>query len=183
MMPLIASHTPYEILNEIERRSLESGAELPKEEKHKAAWNGVAFVLDHNLLLAPLNDVQEVLDCPPLTMVPRTKVWLRGIANVRGRLLPVIDLNAYLGGDATPLRGNNRILIVQYGVLSAGLLVDDVLGQRHFLDEDSCQLPTHEAGGVMDYVRPSAYHRDGDIWLVFDMRKLVSSPRFLQVAE
>ncbi|MEQ6341356.1 MAG: chemotaxis protein CheW [Gammaproteobacteria bacterium] len=183
MLPLVASYTPYEMLREIERRSLALDAELPKEEKRKATWNGVAFVLDRNLLLAPLHDVQEVLDCPPLTMVPRTKSWLRGVANVRGRLLPVIDLNVYLGGGATPLRGSNRILIVQYGVLSAGLLVDEVLGQRHFLDEDRCPLPTLEAGGVMDYVRPSAYHKDGDVWLVFDMHKLVASQQFLQAAE
>jgi len=176
---------PYAILHDIEQRSLDVGAEVPREEKQKITWTGVAFALGNNLLLASLRDIQEVLDCPPLTAVPRTKKWLKGVANVRGRLLPIVDLEVYLGGYEQPIQEDSRILIVQYGALSVGLLAGTVLGQRHFQDEDSCPVPPFEdnekTNRMMEYVRPMAYRSKEGIWLLFDVRKLVTSPQFLQV--
>lgn len=186
--PATGNH-PYAILHHLEQRSLNVGAEVPREEKQKITWTGVAFALGDNLFLASLRDIQEVLDCPPLTAVPRTKKWLKGVANVRGRLLPIVDLELYLGGHEQPIQEDSRILIVQYGALSVGLLAGTVLGQRHFQDEDSCPVPPFEANGednkktnrMMEYVRPMAYHSKEGIWLLFDVRKLVTSPQFLQV--
>lgn len=182
MASLSVDETPFGLLRDIERRSLASGAELPREEERKPEWAGVVFKLDSNLLAASLHDVSEVMDCPPYTPVPRTKAWLKGIANVRGHLLPIIDLNVYFGGEETPPRRSARILVLRHGTLSAGVLVDEVHGQRHFLDEDRCPLPTLESGSVMGYVRPFAYRKDHDIWLVFDARKLMAEPEFMRVA-
>lgn len=181
MTSLTTDNSPYTLLQALERRSLAVGTELPREEVKKSVWTGIAFSVGSHLLLASLRDVQEVLDCPALTHIPRTKKWLKGIANVRGRLLPVIDLEIYLGGDERPMQGNSQILVVQYGALSAGLLVETVWGQQHFMDEDSCPLPVLEAGGMMEYVRPIAYRGQEGTWLVFDVRKLVTSPQFMQV--
>ena len=176
---------PYAILRDLEQRSLNVGTEVPREEKQKITWTGVAFALGDNLLLASLRDIQEVLDCPPLTAVPRTRKWLKGVANVRGRLLPIVDLEVYLGGYEQPIQEDSRILIVQYGALSVGLLAGTVLGQRHFQDEDSCPVPSFEnnekTNRMMEYVRPMAYRSKEGIWLLFDVRKLVTSPQFLQV--
>lgn len=183
MTSLSADETPFGLLCNIERRSLASGAELPREEERKPEWTGVVFKLDRNLLVASLHDVSEVMDCPPCAPVPRTKSWLKGIANVRGHLLPIIDLNVYLGGEKTPSLRASRILVLRHGMLSVGILVDEVLGQRHFLDEDRCPLPTLESGGVMDYVRPFAYRKDRDVWLVFDARKLLVEPEFMHAAQ
>lgn len=181
MTSLAAGNNLYMILQGLEHRSLAVGTELPHEEVKKSAWSGIAFSVGNHLLLASLRDVQEVLDCPPLTHIPRTKKWLKGIANVRGRLLPVIDLEIYLGGDERPMQGNSQILVIQYGALSAGLLVDTVLGQQHFLDEDSCPVPPLAMGGVSEYVRPMAYRGQEGTWMVFDVHKLVTSPKFMQV--
>lgn len=181
MPPRMPDSHPYTLLHALERRSLEVGTELPREEEQKPIWTGIAFSVGSHMLLASLRDVQEVLDCPPLTHVPRTKRWLRGIANVRGRLLPVVDLGAYLGGNEMPVQGDSQILVVQHGALSAGLLVDTVLGQQHFMDEDGCPLPVVESSEIAEYVSPMAYRGRESIWMIFDVRKLVASPRFMQV--
>ena len=182
MTSLIIDKDPYTLFQELERRSLEVGTALPKEEEKKPTWSGIAFSINNHLLLASLHDVQEVLDCPPLTYIPRTKKWLKGIANVRGRLLPVIDLEIYLGGNEKSIQVNSQILVVQYGALSAGLLIDNVQGQHHFMEEDSCSLPMLDMGGIAEYVQPVAYRNHEGTWLIFDVRKLITSPQFMQVA-
>ena len=55
------------------------------------------------LYLVAREEAREVLGVPaPLTRVPGAKSWILGLANVRGQLLPIIDLRAYLGSGPTP---------------------------------------------------------------------------------
>lgn len=181
MASLKKDDNPYNILLDIERRSLDVGADLPREEKEKPVWSGMAFSVGNYRFLASLHDVHEVLDCPPIAHIPRTKKWLKGISNVRGRLLPVIDLEIYLGGIERPIHGNSQILVVQYGALSACLLVGTVWGQQNFMDEDSCSFPDIEMDSIKEYLLPTAYRNQEGTWFIFDIRKLVTSPKFMQV--
>ncbi len=57
------------------------------------------FYVGDDRLIAPLNDIKEILNFPSaITKVPGTKPWMLGIANIRGTLLPVIDLQLFLIG-------------------------------------------------------------------------------------
>ena len=55
---------------------------------------------------------------------------------MRGQLLPIIDLRQYLGGGATPITRNTRIVVVNHRDVPAGLLVDEVLGFRRFTESE-----------------------------------------------
>ena len=55
------------------------------------------------LYLVAREEAREVLGVPsPLTRVPGAKSWILGLANIRGQLLPIIDLRAFLGSGPTP---------------------------------------------------------------------------------
>ncbi len=75
--------------------------------------------------LVDLRDAQEIIPLPPVTRVPLVQPWLRGLANVRGGLITVVDFAALRGEPATPLAVEARLLVLapRYGV-SAGLLFD-----------------------------------------------------------
>ncbi len=81
--------------------------------------------------LVDMADISEVLPLPPLTVVPFTKPWFRGMANIRGNLYGVIDMAGYEGSGAASGDIHNRVLLIapKHGV-NAGLLVDAVLGLR-----------------------------------------------------
>jgi twitching motility protein PilI len=49
-----------------------------------------------------------------LTRVPGAKAWVKGLANVRGQLLPVLDLRQFLGSGVTPLTRNTRVIVVNH---------------------------------------------------------------------
>jgi chemotaxis signal transduction protein len=87
------------------------------------------------LYLVAREETREVLSVPSqLTRVPGAKAWIKGLANVRGALLPVIDLRQFLGSGATPLTRNTRVIVVNHREVPAGLLVDEVLGFRRFAE-------------------------------------------------
>ena len=101
----------------------------------KTQWLGVAFSLGGYHLVAPLGDVAEVLSLPAYTSVPLSKPWLLGIANVRGRLLPITNLSNFLGlhpSSSNYQSANQKILVIDQPKLFSGLQVDEILGIQTF---------------------------------------------------
>lgn len=175
------SGDPYALLVEIERRSRAHAAGLPRQVEVKGVWTGIGFRIGSAALVTPLGEVSEILTYPELSRVPMAKSWVKGIANVRGNLLPIMDLQGYLGRGHTALDRTSRVLVVQRDGVLAGLLVDEVLGIRHFLEEERAATPPAVDEAIRPYVG-EAFHRAGEHWAVFSLYTLAETPRFLQVA-
>ncbi|HAF55204.1 MAG TPA: twitching motility protein PilI, partial [Thauera sp.] len=81
--------------------------------------------------LIPLPEAGEILPPPPLSAVPLTRPWYRGLANVRGTLYGVIDFAQFNGQQPTAAAGRARLLLVgaRHGIHSA-LLVSASTGLR-----------------------------------------------------
>jgi purine-binding chemotaxis protein CheW len=75
-----------------------------------------------------LASVAEVGRTPAITRVPGLPVWLSGVANWRGRILPVLDLRPLLGAEATELDAQGRLLVLTGAGVAVGMLVDAVDG-------------------------------------------------------
>jgi twitching motility protein PilI len=109
------------------------------------------------------------------------KSWLKGVANVRGNLITIIDLPEYYGKPSVFQDDKARMLIMNIPGLNAGLLVNEVLGLRHFDEE----LERQDLSGLDDPVLVQlngAFLRDNVLWGVFDMKSLAESPAFRHVA-
>ncbi len=167
-------------LRSLDARAVASDLSLPQQQDSTRNWEGFVFHVDKWHFLAPLDEVDEILDhVPHITRVPGVKSWVRGVANVRGNLLPVIDLQAYLGVDPLVIGRRSRILVLKGQGISAGLLVANVLGkQRWSLDE--MQVADGFEAGIRDYVS-GVFVAEGVTWPVFGMRRLLENAEF-QVA-
>jgi twitching motility protein PilI len=107
--------------------------------------------------------------------------WVRGLANIRGMLIPIVDLFAFVSDEITDLNRQSRVLVMRKGDLISGLLVSEVLGLRHFLDEEeSNQLP--DVPDRLKALLRGAYEQGGVHWGVFDTRRLAETPAFMEVA-
>jgi len=92
---------PFELLQELERRSRKAfagkGSDGMSEE-----WVGIGFRIGEEQFVASRDQVREVLMLPDaMTRVPGANRWMLGIANLRGHLLPLIDLKMLLGSGRT----------------------------------------------------------------------------------
>lgn len=70
--------------------------------------------------------VQEVIRCPELTNVPNSNRVVKGIANMRGRTIPVLDLSMAMSGPPTEQTENSFVIIADYNRTTQGFLVDGV---------------------------------------------------------
>ena len=172
---------PVAILKNIEESCRSSAVGLPRKAEASNAWSGITFRLGGHTLLAPMDQVVEILDVPALSAVPLTQPWVRGIANIRGNLLPVIDLNGYLGNAMTRVTDKSRVLVINYEGIYSGLVVDEVMGLKHFLEEEYMEDWADVDALLQPYIG-GGYRRDEQVWGVFSLFTLADSQQFLQAA-
>src|SRR5690606_22093750 len=128
---------PFDLLQELERRSRAALAGKSSSGGLSSEWVGVGFRIGDEQFVASRKEVREVLMLPEaMTRVPGAKRWVLGIANLRGHLLPLIDLKMLLGSGRTALKRQARVIAVNHREIPAGLVVDEVLGFRRFLPHE-----------------------------------------------
>lgn len=172
---------PFLKLQDIEKRCSASAAMLPDLESHKDDWSGIGFSLGGSELLSTMGEITEILDPPDYTKVPGVKPWVVGIANVRGNLLPLIDLKKFVTGNSVKNIKKSRVLVINHDGNNTGLIVDEVLGMRHFsLNEQVFELPEIDASLKSFITR--AFHREDKYWPVFDFNVLAEDERFLHAS-
>lgn len=172
---------PLEILQQMEQDVLSAGMTLPEEDVVAEQWVGLSYRVGELQFVTAMDQISEVVPSAPFAVVPRTQTWLRGIANVRGRLLTVIDLQDFLGMGPVNADQYARLIVINNDQLSCCLLVSRLQGLRHFDPEgDSCET------GEMDqkwagYIAGSL-GREQQKWLVFDTDRLLEDKSFLSAA-
>lgn len=173
---------PYELLAELERRGRAVSAQLGQDNVAGREWVGVALRLAGELFLVAREETREVLSVPTsLTRVPGAKNWIKGLANVRGQLLPIVDLRQFLGSGVTPLTRNARVVVVNHREIPAGLLVDEVLGFRRFAEgEFSGDAPPTVAR--CEHYLAGTFRRGDEQWPVLNLRSVLESPSFAAAA-
>lgn len=174
---------PFHALLEIEHRSRQiSGRIGSSVAGARGEWVGLGFRFGEHRFTAPRDEVREVLVCPPLTRVPGAKPWLRGVANLRGTLLPVTDLAYLIVGEATALRGRtSRVVVLRHPSFAAGFLVDEVFGFQQFIQDQVADIPPDLPDGCRDFI--TGAYRQEEVWPVISLRALADSPRFQNAAD
>ncbi|MBB5015904.1 chemotaxis protein CheW [Rehaibacterium terrae] len=173
--------SPFAVLVDYERRSLAHRAGRPEQVDTPGHWRGVGFRLGARRLVAPFDEVIEIVPLPTVTPVPGAAPWMLGIANVRGNLLPVVDLKQFLEGERTALLESRRVLVVRQTGGNVAVLIDELYGQRTFNDAQRAEPGEIASGRYANFVQ-RAYRQGDDTWGVFSMELLTRTPEFRQAA-
>jgi twitching motility protein PilI len=173
---------PFELLKELEKRSRTVTAANAPDPAAGNEWVGVAFRMGGETFLVAREETREVLGYPAaVTRIPGAKSWVKGLANIRGQLLPMLDLRQFLGSGATTAGRNTRVVVVNHREIPAGLMVDEVLGFRRFKEPEFNAEPPPTVIRCDSYLA-GAFRRGGEVWPVLSLKSLVESQSFLQAA-
>ena len=127
---------PFDFLVDLEKRTLAGGSGLPSLDQVEEEWLGIGFRIGDSKLMASMSEVKEILDLPEFTHVPGVKSWVVGIANVRGNLLPIMDMRGFLLGEDIRQRQKGKVIVIDYKGFDTGMVVEEIFGMRHFREDD-----------------------------------------------
>ena len=176
---------PFDLLADYERRSLEHVVGLPEQLDAPGLWRGVGYRVGSRRLASGFDEVREILQLPQITQVPGAQPWMLGVANVRGNLLPIVDLKQFLEGERTVLHESQRVLLVRQPGGDVAVLIDELYGQRSFnepqkVDLESAEEPLYQ--GRYAHFVDRAYRVDEQPWGIFSLDRLARTPEFRQAA-
>ena len=173
--------SPFLVLADYEQRSLAHVAGLPEQLDAPGLWRGVAYRVGSHRLASGFNEVVEIMSMPALTPVPGSQPWMLGVANVRGTLLPVVDLKQFLEGERTVLHESQRVLVVRQPGGDVAVTIDEMYGQRSFVDAQGADAEAVSEGRYAHFIE-RAYRINDQDWGVFSLERLARTPEFRQAA-
>ena len=91
----------------------------------------ITFRLGNELFAIDVASVREVLDLSPITHVPTAPPYMRGVINVRGSAIPVVDLRLKFGLPPTPETPNTRILVLELSIEGEQAVLGGVADSVH----------------------------------------------------
>ena len=104
----------------------------------------VVFSLGEEEYALPVTSVQEIIHYTTPRAVASDAAWIKGVISLRGKIIPVADLSARLGLYTEERNDGGKIVIVEAGSITAGVMVDDV---EEVLTIDDEQLDAVPASG------------------------------------
>ena len=138
----------------------------------------LTFKLQDEIFALDISTVREVLDFTTVTRVPRTPDFMRGVINLRGSVVPVIDLRLKFGMTVTEKTVNTCVIIAEVKVNSEsvilGVLADSV---QEVMDLENDQIEPAPRIGMhlkTDFIKGMGKHNDRFLMLL-DIDKVFSS--------
>ncbi len=105
----------------------------------------ITFQIGEQVLGIDIMAVREIRAWSPTTALPHVANYVRGVVNLRGTVLPVMDLRARLGWGETAPSARHVIMVVRVNEKLQGLIVDAV-NDIVTIDEDNLQAPPDVSG-------------------------------------
>ncbi len=140
----------------------------------------VTFRVSGEVYGLAIHEIEEIREVFQTTHVPRTADFLLGIGNVRGRIMPVVDLARRLRLRPTERGRSARVLIVQLNDEPYGLVVDEVMGVIRIPPESMEEKPGGLTGQRAEYIR--GLGRDGhDIVIILALPALLDAKDFVKL--
>lgn len=117
-------------------------------------------------------NVENIERSPNITRLPHTKHYVKGIMNLRGNVIPVIDLRERFGLEQKEYDEDMRIIIVNYDDYQIGLVVDSSSETLQLSEENIDKAPATSASISDEYIKDIGKH-DNRIIMLLDLKKVL----------
>ena len=136
----------------------------------------VIFYLADKRFGVNINQTKEILSNTKMTFVPDSPEFISGIINLRGAVVPVVDLKLRLNINGEKKDGNEKIIIVELDGLTAGMMVDDVKEIESLTKENIVNLPDLARKIDSDYIEGvGRAEKDDELLLLLDLKNILTN--------
>ena len=142
----------------------------------------LAFHLGNEEFGIQVLKVREIIGVQDITAVPKTPAYLKGVINLRGKVIPVVDLRAKFGLEQIEYTQRTCIVVVQVsadnGLVQIGVVVDGVSEVLNISLQDLENTPDFGTGESIPYVLGMAKMKDG-VKILLDIDSVLTHRDFL----
>ncbi len=141
----------------------------------------LTFALGKEVYGMEIKYVTEIIGMQAITVVPEVPIYVRGIINLRGKIIPVIDMRLKFKKEPIPYGDRTCIVVIDIDEVSVGLIVDQVTEVLTIPDEDIAPPPSNKTGIDNGYIKGIGKIQN-EVTLLLDCEKLLSDDEIKAVA-
>ena len=130
------------------------------------------FTINHVLYGVEIQYITEIIGIQPITIVPKVPSFIKGVINIRGKVVPVMSVRKRFDITEAPYDGRTCIVVIELGEIVVGLIVDRVREVITVKPNEICPTPNNSQAKSDQFIR-SIIESNDDIKLLLDVRKLV----------
>jgi len=116
--------------------------------------------------------VVEIISVQEITLVPHTHAYVKGIINLRGTVVPVIDMGMRFGQGEVIYTEKTCIIVLSMDEMSVGILVDGVQDVSNIEDENIQDPPKTTGNAIKNHFIKAVGVSDGDVKQLIDVYKV-----------
>jgi purine-binding chemotaxis protein CheW len=156
--------------DELQRLTTVSEAPSPGPELHL-----VTFALDREEFGIPIGQVREVIRVAEITRVPQAREHVRGVTNLRGRILAVVEIRTRMGLGPAEITPKSRVIVVAVHDRTLGILVDGVSQVIKVPAKSVAPAPDEVLSSNADYITGVA-RWNSRLIILLDLEKVLLLP-------
>jgi len=142
----------------------------------------LTFYLDREEYGIEILTVREIIGLIPVTTVPQAPYHVRGVVNLRGQVIPVVDLRLKFSMDSVEDTEQTCIIVVQTGGVMLGIVVDKVSEVLDISGSDIVDAPTLGAEIDTDYILGIGKSAEGRVTMLLDIGRVFPSVELAALA-
>lgn len=134
----------------------------------------LTFTLEEEVYGIEIKYVTEIIGIQSITKVPEVPEYVKGIINLRGKIIPVIDVRIKFGKESMEYNDRTCIVVIDIIEVSVGLIVDNVDEVLSIDDEEIAAPPANKTGFENRYIKGIG-KSGGKVQLLLDCEKLLKN--------
>ncbi|MDR1570896.1 MAG: chemotaxis protein CheW [Clostridiales Family XIII bacterium] len=137
----------------------------------------LTFTLGDEIYGLAIRYVVEIIGIQSITIVPEVPQYIKGIINLRGKIIPVIDVRLKFGKDEAEYSDRTCIIVIEIGDVSVGLIVDNV-DEVLTIDENDIAAPPANRTGFENRYIMGIGKIGNNVQLLLDCERLIRTDAF-----
>jgi len=139
----------------------------------------VCFELNNQEFGIKVENVVEVIPVPEITPVVHTPRFIRGVINLRGEIIVIIDLKVFFSLPLTEINDNSKIVVTQLDYKTIGIIVDSVSQIEQIGEVNKESIPATISGKIAEFLGGVAIH-NGSPLMILNLNSVLNSDEFKQ---
>lgn len=142
----------------------------------------VTFKIDNEMYGVEVLRVHEIVGITKITHVPNSMEFMKGVINLRGNVVPVIDIRLKFNMDPRDYDDTTVILIVELKEYLVGLVVDTVSDVISISSQEIQDTPHFSTNIDTDFIQ-GVGNKDDNLVIILDVNRILSSAEFEKISE
>ena len=139
----------------------------------------LVFILDAQDFAIPIRHVVDIINVQPITRVPNTPEYVKGITNLRGKVIPIVDVLTRFGKQHIEYNERTCIIVVEYKGASVGMIIDSVSEVVSIREENISPPPSFSDSTQAKFIQGIGRTDDASVRLILDFLAVLEDSMYM----